>query len=628
MDNIGNMHQYEQRQDQTIHVMSNHEKDDAIREEIEKKKKQLDYFRRMKEEAEKFENQNARAEVPQADQRLFEEDDATGIITEEKLAKGMQRVIAAFSAPLDVKQSEAKQSETAGGISDSMRSFLVMSEKFLSSRDFPQDDEQAQELKKTVEDLRDIISEDMEAFEARAGLYFEEQRVKEGVRGEAKTWEDVLSFCKTEYYEDGKDGVTIDPSEEEEDTFTMTKDGKTRTLVKEQRLSDGTAEGVFDGALASYADKLDMYRRKESPLFRRMPPALRMRLSKNIENEYKVMDMVRDCLTKSFSLHVKSGKESMMTCREFLQVLDTEEGFKEFCKLAAFGPEKSKLDEAFKDTGLDAKIFFKTRFAAHVRAIVTMPKDKSLVRKDKLTEIKKVLKTALMRFDRESKARDKAKISAQNTSISKRNVATTRLARLFGIPSLVMQHKMREINIGGSHMRCVEREESEAASAQGAHFDLKDMRQARQDYHYSPQAVHDMTALEVLDIISGQVERSRNDVRLEFTKQGDEVYMTGIKGINNELCYGRITYQNMMDTNDQGNIYNLRKIERKGRPAVDQISRRLAERIMCVTPQMLEYCVIDILSPEERRYLKERFLQVQAQVRNRLAAAENGNRMK
>ena len=51
MDNIGNMHQYEQRQDQTIHVMSNHEKDDAIREEIEKKKKQLDYFRRMKEEA-------------------------------------------------------------------------------------------------------------------------------------------------------------------------------------------------------------------------------------------------------------------------------------------------------------------------------------------------------------------------------------------------------------------------------------------------------------------------------------------------------------------------------------------------------------------------------------------------
>ena len=626
MDNIGNMQQYEQRRDNTIHVMNVHDRDDAIKEEIERKKKQLDYFRKMKEEAEKFDNQNARVQKPQMEQNLFEEEEASGIVTETTLAKSMQEIIGAFSAPLSENASAEQLTDNVKGISGIMKRFLLFSERFLSSRSFPQEDKQAQELKKTIEQMTELVKSDERAFEARAGLYFEEQRMKEGTGEEdkaGKTWEDVLFYCKTEQYEDGKDGVQIDESREEEDTFTVTKDGVTRTMTKDQTLGDGTPNGVFEKALSDYEDKLEMYRKKDTPFVRRMPKEVQIRMVKEINNEFKVMDMIRDCLTKSFSLHTKTGEDGCMISREFLQYVDTKEGFKEFCKLAAFGPEKSKMDEAFEQTGLDAKLFFKTRFAAHMRAIMTMPKDKSLVRKEKLNEIKKVLKNALMRFERESKARDEAKIGAQNTSIGKRNVATTRLARLFGIPNLVMKHKMREINIGASRMRCVEREESESKTAQGSHFDLKDMRQASRDYHYTPQVVHDMTALEVLDIISGQAERSRNDVRLEFTKQGDEVYMTGIKGINNALAYGRISYQNMLDQNNAGNIYNLRRIERKGAPAVDGISERLCRRILTVTPQMLEYCVIDLLSPEERRYLKERFLAVQAQVRNRMAAQDS-----
>ncbi len=121
-----------------------------------------------------------------------------------------------------------------------------------------------------------------------------------------------------------------------------------------------------------------------------------------------------------------------------------------------------------------------------------------------------------------------AKINAGST-ISNRNVATSRMADLLNIPDLVLHSETTEVIKGnkvvvGNVMDEAVGNEAGTIYRNGA-------------YKYTSKTVGQMSVMQIFDLICGQVDRNYSNYYLQ-TKNG---LITGVSMIDNDLAFGNIT---------------------------------------------------------------------------------------
>ena len=212
----------------------------------------------------------------------------------------------------------------------------------------------------------------------------------------------------------------------------------------------------------------------------------------------------------------------------------------------------------------------------------------------------------------------KTALIGQGENMVKRNVATSRLAKLLGIPDIVPRSEMATVQIGEEKMYGVITEDAKG-------IETKDLRNGSLsgDYKgksaiYSPQAVHNLLDMQVFDALCGQTDRHMNNRMLSLKKEmreGKEVFVIDkITGIDSDMSFGKINYAKIMNSN-----YScIKRVEDNNGIAAPAISSELAHTILSLSPQVLEYEMLGILNKKERMALIDRFLGIREAIERQM----------
>lgn len=202
-----------------------------------------------------------------------------------------------------------------------------------------------------------------------------------------------------------------------------------------------------------------------------------------------------------------------------------------------------------------------------------------------------------------------------NANITSRNVATYRLAELLGVPELVPTSrnvKYKDEN-GISHQGILmaEAKGDELHNANLKIYNSMVDANSREHLHFADNTYLQMNSLQILDVIAGQVDRHASNIMAE-QKGGRFI---GIKGIDNDMCFGKLTYEFIKKLN-RGQ-HKLKPIEdEKGVCKLRVIDSRLRDRLLTLTDEMVTYVFADLLSKEELQALLNRIHGVQNLLKN------------
>lgn len=201
------------------------------------------------------------------------------------------------------------------------------------------------------------------------------------------------------------------------------------------------------------------------------------------------------------------------------------------------------------------------------------------------------------------------------SEISKRNVATSRMAELLGIGDMVAKSVMADVIINGKKMSGIAMEEAKGQSTGLAH-DKAAKKQKRTNY--SPNAFRQLLNLQIFDIICGQVDRNGANylAEEEEIEKTDIIEFTKIKAIDNDMAFGNLKYNDLLDRGDDG-LNRMRNIESMGELHVPAMDKKFADSILALDAEKINYALCDVLSIEEREALIDRVKGVQKAIRRR-----------
>lgn len=206
------------------------------------------------------------------------------------------------------------------------------------------------------------------------------------------------------------------------------------------------------------------------------------------------------------------------------------------------------------------------------------------------------------------------------TGITNRNVATSRLANALGIGDVVVQSELATLKgSDNSSMSGILMQEAPGRSMEDELDEV--FREEAIDsanpstilYHphtrvsgiqrlFSPQFLHMLTNLQVLDSLTGQVDRHTGNYFVEHTPSGQ---IGAVHGIDNEMAFGLDTFRSVgalespLDPNRMGDKgFNF--LTPQGEIRLPYMDKQLADRIMALTPEDLQLLLGDVL---EKPYL-------------------------
>ncbi len=187
----------------------------------------------------------------------------------------------------------------------------------------------------------------------------------------------------------------------------------------------------------------------------------------------------------------------------------------------------------------------------------------------------------------------------QGSSITKRNVATWRLAELLGMTELIPASRniVYKDRTGKEHTGII------MSEAKG-----QELRTVNNDYVQQPvekkfgwkgKILLQLNSLQIMDLIAGQIDRHSGNIMAGKNENGE---VSQIMGIDNDMSFGKLTYEEI-----SGFKRGPKPMEKEGKLTLKLIDRKLYDHIMALTDEMLHYAFADILSPDEMKGLLNRF---------------------
>ena len=197
--------------------------------------------------------------------------------------------------------------------------------------------------------------------------------------------------------------------------------------------------------------------------------------------------------------------------------------------------------------------------------------------------------------------------------VTNRNVATSRLANALGIGDVVVQSELASLkDSSGESMSGILMQEAPGKSAQDALDDIyseealdtvdpanifgtiKTKVRGTQRL-FSPQFLHTLTNLQVLDSLIGQVDRHTGNYFVERTASGQ---FGAVHGIDNEMAFGLDTFAHVLysssEPNRMGN-FGFNFFNSQGEIQLPYMDKQLADRIMALKREDLYLLLGDVL---------------------------------
>ena len=221
------------------------------------------------------------------------------------------------------------------------------------------------------------------------------------------------------------------------------------------------------------------------------------------------------------------------------------------------------------------------------------------------TRVRQILQEMMPRYTKwltRSYICDSAGIKNGNL-ISTRNIATSRMAELLNIKSLVAES--RQVYI-------VDRETTSVrtgiAMAQAVGNDYSRISyQARADevpMSHSPETVRHLVCLQMLDVLCAQIDRNKSNIFATQTEQDGKVVITGIQAIDNDMAFGTVSYEELNKRADGLNM--LPVFEKDGQCTLPALDGNMAASILALNDEVVRYQVQDLLNEAEINALLDR----------------------
>lgn len=209
---------------------------------------------------------------------------------------------------------------------------------------------------------------------------------------------------------------------------------------------------------------------------------------------------------------------------------------------------------------------------------------------------------------------DTAKID-QGATISTRNVATTRMAKLLGIEDMVAQSRTVMLTHEGREMLGnVMRE------AKGKTLEELQTEAERQNLvmEYSPNALRQLMILQMFDVLCGQIDRNQSNFLFEHEDKGGRRVLTRLTAIDNDLAFGRLTFRNVLEKPVE-KLPQLCDPQNQDRLLVPGVDEAFYHRLSALGPQALHYALADVLSDGEINALCERLAGIRKMIEDNVA---------
>lgn len=175
----------------------------------------------------------------------------------------------------------------------------------------------------------------------------------------------------------------------------------------------------------------------------------------------------------------------------------------------------------------------------------------------------------------------------ESVQISKRNVASTRFADLLGIDSLARSRTMRVTDKNG---RTIEGNGMDGAP--GIVFkDLNREYGADKRGSFDPQAIRQLSDLQVFDTLVGQIDRNTGNILVDRDETGRVLRVTGI---DNDFAFPHTDSLRMLGM-PQCPTFGVQKQDEGRTINIPHISLKLAQKLMSLTEETLRVSLVDVL---------------------------------
>lgn len=200
----------------------------------------------------------------------------------------------------------------------------------------------------------------------------------------------------------------------------------------------------------------------------------------------------------------------------------------------------------------------------------------------------------------------------EGEKISLRNVATTRMAELLGVERLIAHSEIVEVKLGDRVVKGSFMDMAEGYDANSSDIDVIQKFKEVKDWG-APAMLRDQSALEIFDIICGQVDRHDANAFYKIGEMGPDGTrpLLGLMGIDNDMAFSPT-----VKLDKDGNLLSNGQTEET--KYINFISEDMAERIMAIDREKLEYAVGDIITPEELDGLVTRTEKMKEMIQSRL----------
>lgn len=192
--------------------------------------------------------------------------------------------------------------------------------------------------------------------------------------------------------------------------------------------------------------------------------------------------------------------------------------------------------------------------------------------------------------------------------LSKRNVATSRIASLLGVPGLVTDSASVTLKTGpdSSEKGVV------TVMAKGKPF--REIKAEGLPVVTSPKMMKELMNLQILDTICGQLDRNSSNLFFTYEKKNGKLILTGVTGIDSDMAFGLTDYHALEKSQD--GFLQLKPIEQNGVCTLPYLDQTFCEQILALDKNTVFFVLSDLLKRSELDALWKRIEGVQNLLRN------------
>ena len=201
--------------------------------------------------------------------------------------------------------------------------------------------------------------------------------------------------------------------------------------------------------------------------------------------------------------------------------------------------------------------------------------------------------------------------------MTRRNVATSRVAALLGVGNLVAKSETAEIydEASGTVIRGNLMAKAEGVSTAKEFMAKNKMKRGENTLKVSTTGgfQRDLCNLQVLDIICGQMDRNTGNFYVSLNESGE---VSGLQAIDNDASFGT---EEGLGVLKEGGRVDRELFSDDGGMTIPYMDKSMAERVETVDPEMIRFALKDLLKDKEIEAVVNRLNKTKAGIRKNRA---------